>query len=587
MTGTPSLADTAIRRTAWMTARARNAARRGWLIGAVGLLAVAGTLVALILVPREVDRALRDRISALPPMTDTLSLLARVDTARGIQQIADSSLRALRTANADRIALTTARAQTVLENVPLQILPAAETEMRRELGVRVARARTSPLVESYRAVGEADLLRNDPRARALLDSLGDVNRDREAYAALGGADARYAALTARLATLGQRLLAVAEQRLAAPIGTSTASPSPSVITEPTTQPAAPLKVRIDSVAPQSDSAMLAPRVQFNVDSVAERSAQLAVDSATAGFVQAGQQLQRARQSNADITARADSAKAEFTVRVPPLAMLLAALALGVAVGYGVALITEVRHPRVADAGETERIAQARVILHTAASNNASLLRRNRSSDDSIAQVIDTETDSYQMLHVALTAFGDVARNVRVASETPALAATVAINLAAAAARESRTALLVDGNLEAALVATLLRTGKKAGVAESLEFPAAAISRVVKVSIGRGQHIGALLAGAKPLTGERVDEAQLASLQAALQPLFRQQDLVVLVSPGDVAAAAALLPTSDVILCARVGATSLGWLTGSVKQLRRDGNRLRAVILWPHRAQVPR
>lgn len=176
------------RRTAWMAARARNAAKRGGLIASVGLLAVATTLLLLVLVPREVNRTVRARIDALPPIVDTMPLLANLTGTTDRLRNAEATLQFLRQADADRVASATANTGPPRNAAPSSINSGVEqTEARKELTIRVARARTAPLVENFRALGDAELLRNDSRARVLLDSLNEVNRDREAYAALGEA----------------------------------------------------------------------------------------------------------------------------------------------------------------------------------------------------------------------------------------------------------------------------------------------------------------------------------------------------------------------------------------------------------------
>jgi hypothetical protein len=589
MSETLPVTNLAARRTTWMAARARNAVRRGWLIAAAGLLAVAGTMAVLILLPREVDRVLRDRISALPALTDTLPLHDNFEAARQWQRQADSSLRVLRTADADRVAIAAQKEITPpVSGTAQPTATAPDAETRRDLALRVSRARSAPLVESYRAVGDAEFLRNDARVRALVDSLNDANRDREAYGALGGADARYAALTTRLTTLGQRLLALAEQRLAAdsPGGAATTPrvelpPTPAIPTTPQTGvPAESL-----AKAATTDTATLAPRAQFNIDSVAERAAQVTFDSASLQLVRSGQTLERARQANLEVLRQQDEARAEFTMRVPRVAMLLAALVIGLAIGYGVAFVVETRRPRIADVAEVERVTGARVIVHTGVPRAALALRPRRRSDAAVPAIIDTTSDSYQLLLVTLTGFGDATRAVRVLGDVPLLTAIVGINLAAAAAREARASLIIDGDLRARFVATLLELGQHAGIVESLTEPALLTSRVVPVSVGREQIVRALPAGGGAPHDAKTQPAEVrAAFETALSHLMDQEDFVVMLTSSEADVGAAWLPTADVILCARLGVTKLNWLTRTVIQLRTSGVRLRAVLLWA--APVP-
>jgi hypothetical protein len=605
------------RRTAWMEARARNAAKRGWLIASVGLLAVALTVLVLVLLPREVNRVLSIRIDALPKLSDTLVLQARLDTARIVQRHADSTLRALRVADADRVAVA-AQKDDSASSVPGITPTATVAASRRDLGLRVTRARAAPLVESYRAVGESELLRSDANVRALLDSLNDVDKNREAYAALGGADARYAALTALITSLGQRIVVIAEQRLSnAALSQTMALPPravvpPAVTPQGTTPAAVPGNVppastatasapnalgtpkgnASDSAALPNDTTALAPQARFNADSVADREAQARLDSTTALVVSAGQTFARARQANADIVTKRDATRAEFSVVVPPLAMVVAALVLGLAVGYGVALLVEVRKPRVADIAEVERVSGVRVIVHAGATRSDRSSRQRRRSDSTIPAVIDTVSDSYQLLHVTLTGFGDTARIVRIVSDSAMLTATVGINLAAAAAREARAALVVDADSKARLASTLLGITNATGVAESLAAPSSLSTHVARVAVGRDQYLKALFAGGSRVRrNEKINctgpegSARIAEFEQQLLALVNEHDLTVLLVASDGEPTAGWLPPADVILCVRLGATKLIWLTRSVLQLRASGVRLRAVLVWA--ADAPR
>lgn len=575
------------RPTPWMSARARNAARRVWLIALAGLLAVAGTLAVLIFVPREVDRALRDRIAALPPLVDTLPLHDALETARARQAQADAHLRAVRTADADRIAVAVQSDPTASDRPSTDATtPATESDARRELGVRVTRARTAPLAESFRAIGETELMRSDARVRALMDSLDDVNRDREAYAALGGADARYAALTARLSTLGQRILAIAEQRLAATAPTAAVGVAPvAVSTLPAPPPAASAAAAppLDSANALADSATLAPRSRFNVDSVGERRAQTAFDSAAVQATRAAQALERAVQSNTNVLRRQEEARAEFTVRVPMVAMLLAALALGLAIGYGVAFVVEARNPRVADVAEIERVAAARVVVHSGVPSAMRAARPQRRREQNVPRVIDAASDSYQLLLVTLTGFGDTTRVVRVMSDAPRMAATVGINLAAASAREARTTLVLDGDLRVRLVAPMLELVNQGGIAEALTSPASLASRPVRINVGREQTMDALLAGSASTAASPGTPTLRQQFVEQLQALLTDYDFTVIVAPNDIDVRADWVPSSDVILCVRIGATRLDWLTRAVAHAAASGVRVRGVLAWTARA----
>lgn len=572
------------RRTAWMAARARNAAKRGGLIAAVGLASVAITLLLLVLVPREVNRNVRARIEALPPLVDTLTLQANLTGATDRLKNAEATLQYLRQAEADRVASATANAPGGSDVAIATInAPADQTDARKDLGTRAARARTAPLVENFRLVGEAELLRNDSRAKLLLDSLNEVSRDREAYAALSGADARYAAMTARISTLGQRLLAIAEQRLtaspannapsAAPVPSMSRPVAPPTATTPpfTTPPATADSAPRANIDVPADTGTLAQPQRFSGDSIAERLAREALDTARVLLQTAEKALADARVSNTQIAEARARAEADSPARVPPVAMLFAALVTGLAVGFGCAFFIEVKRPRVADAAEVERVTDARVILHTGATVSDRSSRSRRQTDAGVAPVVDAASEAYQLLHITLTGYGDTSREVQVISSDALLGATIGINLAAAAVRDSRTTLLVDANTPSRLIRQLLRVSagadRQAGE-RSLQ------SQLVAAPVGREQTVDTLLLPADG--GDDVIEA--------LRAIEADHDFTVLVRDDSSNAAGELSPAiTDVILCARVGVTRLEWLITRTAELRAQQHRVRAVLLWATRA----
>ena len=571
------------RRTAWMAARARNAAKRGGLIASVGLFAVATTLLLLVLIPRQVNRTVRARIDALPPIVDTLPLLAHLTGTTDRLRNAEATLQFLRQADADRVASATANATPNRNPTPSSNSPAVEqTEARKELTIRVARARTAPLVENFRAVGEAELLRGDARARVLLDSLNDVSRDREAYAALGGPDARYAAMTARLATLGQRLLLSGEQHLAAapantPAPSVNAAPvAPTVATVPPSADSAQ-RVAQNAAQPTVDSAMLTPPQRFSGDSSAERVARAGLDTAKAMLQTAEKTLADVRASNARISEERRRAEAASPARVPPMAMLFAALVTGLAVGFGGAFFAEAKRPRVADVAEVERVTDARVILHTGTRAAALNTRSRRQADEGLPPVVDSASEAYQLLHVTLTGHGDTSREVQVISSDALLGATIGINLAAAAVRDSRTTLLIDASTPPRLINRLLRNvvdiSKTAAV--STAGPAVSLqAQLITTRLGRESTLDTLT-----LSSDHSDAAH-----EELQAIAHDHDFTVVVrGDGGDATEASPLPGADVILCARVGDTRLDWLITRTAELRAQQRRVRAVLHWATRA----
>lgn len=538
-------------RAVWIATRARNASRRGWRIAIVGALAVVATLLVLVLVPREVDRSLREQLDRIPPSVDTLPIAQQLVamTARAATQRLNDSLR-------------------VAEPAPLAApgIPVVADTVDRDLARRIARAREVPLAESYLALAGARTLRGDARVAAIADSIEQVDRERDAYAALGGADARYAALTTRLASLGQRLVRIAESRAAvARASDSTTAGSRATVAAAasgdssirTPVPPAPVDTGIGArVAPNT----VASANAVEPDSAPTRHAMLA-DSAE----QIRQRLAAVRLSNAALEQRRTDVRARLNVSVPPFAMLLSALMVGLSVGYGVSVLRELRRPTVGDEAEIERVTNARVIPQRLVTGRAAVssatAASKRRGDAALPAFVSSSESAYPLLHLALTGIGDVAHAVEIVAEQSQLASVVAVNVAMIAARESRTTLVVEDASVAHLFEALLRQPSSAGASSS---EAGSASSVTSIVLERDLTIDVLRARTPPDVRARVMD---------------RYDLT-LVPFGSTAPSDALESgVGDVIICVRSAATPLAWLTAVTQRARARRQRIRAVLLW--------
>jgi hypothetical protein len=70
-----------------------------------------------------------------------------------------------------------------------------------------------------------------------------------------------------------------------------------------------------------------------------------------------------RQADRALSTAIAALRARMQLAVPPVAMLLASLVLGISVGFAVTVWREMRHPTVGDAQELELLTRSRVIVH--------------------------------------------------------------------------------------------------------------------------------------------------------------------------------------------------------------------------------
>ena len=88
----------------------------------------------------------------------------------------------------------------------------------------------------------------------------------------------------------------------------------------------------------------------------------------------------------------------------PVALLAAALVFGVALGFGSAFFDEMRHPRVSDEHEVERVTGRTRSRDNSAARPRQPDRRRRAADRDAPPYFDPGADGYQLtyLHVART-----------------------------------------------------------------------------------------------------------------------------------------------------------------------------------------
>lgn len=573
-------------RARWLAARTRNAARHGLLMASVGAVVVIAALLLFVLVPQRVDRALAAQIAALSPERDTLLLhvdllAARRALTRLETSIAAAAIATRADATPPRFAAATADSSVVAP------IPLARDSAAHDLQQQLMRIRQAPLVESYRALADTRLLRDDARVRGMIDSIEQLHAEREAYAALSGPDARYALMTARLTQLGQHLTRFAESTyataLASAVATEAATRAGAAVDTATAAPL--LVVR----PPMTDSALEHSRTAA-ADTVA-RTERALLDAATL---------------NADLRARRKALRARMALDIPPMAMLLASLVLGLVLGFAVVLWRELRRPTVGDEQELEALTRTRVIVHRAATASLRAARARRRADEHVPAILQPTDAAWPLLHLTLSSIGDVSRYVEVVADQPVLAGAVALNLSAVAAHESRATVLVDaaqrsGSLLSLLPTSVLTTASTTIAATSRytdadtarnTVPDAAAGAATEnsvhsrwdaprsLAIGRDTFIDIVLPRRvrSRQTGRDVGVARdAASIVDDLQRLAVHHDLAVYVTDHDLNQH--VPPETDVVLCARPGVTTLAWLSHTMRQLEDRGRRVRAVVLW--------
>jgi Mrp family chromosome partitioning ATPase len=526
----------------WMSARALNASRRPTIMGIVGGLVFICALIAFVLVPRQASKAAVAVAAALQERPDSTGMVGVRDRALAEMAGADSML-----AVAHRVTTPTPIA-------PVDTFPPELIAERESLSIVVStlnrlieRADNAPLPASYRVLGVTSAMAGDQDVQVLLDSLVDIERERDAFGAVGGVDPVYVALTSRATALGRQIQSIAE------VKRSIARARLAVL-----RPVAPVSV---------------PRVR--VDTMKYVRQRLEAQRAYSGAIAA---LAGIRATNKKLDREASRARDLANVGAPPLAMLGAALVLALTFGFAVAFAIELRRPHVADPREAEQVTGARV-LTVIRPGEVNVERSRRQADAEAPPLIDIVSESYRRLYLHLAATEANVPMVTIAGDDAAIVGTVASNLAAAAAYEARSTLLVDVDPATSTVANVLRVRPNPGFAGIVTGISDWADSIVSTTIGRDRPLDVLPSGTRVVGTPSVEIAE--KIRSDFSRMERRYDLVVIAAPTGyiLQKSTAVVPSLDLVLCARIGHTRISELKKSVDGFRELNLRVQGLVLW--------
>jgi Mrp family chromosome partitioning ATPase len=532
----------------WMAARARNALRRVVVFGIVGGVVFIGALIAFVLVPRNASRKALAVAASIETRTDSAPTVATRDRYLAEINAADSVMNATR------------RALTPVPAAVIDTFPPAVRAQRDSLSTELAtlnrlidRAENAPLPTSYRALAASPEVAADPRVRILLDSLADIERDRNAFGAVGGVDPVYLSLTSRANAIGRQIQGIADAKRGEVRGKlALIRPTPAPVVKPV--------ITVDTMK------LLAQRV-----------------TAQQNFTAAARQLDQINQKNARIDRETAHARELANVGAPPWAMLAAAVVLALAVGFAASFGTELKRPHIADPREAEQISGARV-LTVVKPPEIVVERSRRQADIEAPPLIDVVSESYRTLYLHIASVEASVPIVTITGDDPGIVATVAANLAASAAYEARSTLLVDVDPTTCSVASVLRIRPDPGLSGIITGNATWPEAIVPTTIGRDRPLDVLPSGTRrsglpePNTVEEVRK-ELARMQ-------RRYDFIIIAAPTSYVqrSASSIIPAPDVILCARIAHSTLGGLKTTVDSLRGADMRIHGLVLWD--AEMP-
>ena len=532
----------------WMAARARNALRRVVVFGIVGGVVFVAALIAFVLVPRNASRKALAVAAQIEAKNDSSPAVATRDRYLTEVTAVDSALDAAR------------RAANPAPAPVIDTFPPAVRAQRDSLGTELAtlnrlidRAENAPLPTSYRALAASPEVAADPKVRVLLDSLADIERDRNAFGAVGTVDPVYLALTSRANAIGRSIQAVADAKRGEIRGKlALIRPAPAPVVKPT--------ITVDTTR------LLARRA-----------------TAQQSYSAAARQVDQISSKNSRIDRESARARELSNVGAPPWAMLAAAVVLALAVGFAASFGTELKRPHIADPREAEQVSGARV-LTVIKPPEIVVERSRRQADVEAPPLIDVVSESYRTLYLHIASVEASVPIVTITGDDPGIVATVAANLAASAAYEARSTLLVDVDPTTCSVASVLRIRPDPGLSGIITGSATWPEAIVPTTIGRDRPLDVLPSGTRrsglpePNVVEEVKK-ELARMQ-------RRYDFIIIAAPTSYVqrSVSSIIPAPDVILCARIAHTTVGGLKTAVDSLRGADMRIHGLVLWD--AEMP-
>jgi len=538
-------------RAMYLAARARNAMHRPIFIGAVSVGTFVTALVALVVVPQQAQKA-ADAIAPKPGERPDTVPLAQATAAANARVIATDS--ALSTARIRAATLS----QAMFDTLDPQLTARRDSLNRRlnQLEALLARTETAPLAASYRALGESPELSGHSSVHLLLDSLSEIERERDASATSGGADPVFVALTSRATEIGRAIQNVGIARRDS------------------------LRSAIAALAPP---ARPTPSELAQADTMRRLAAH---ESALAALSTANAQLEAARRRVQEVDQRAERARELANpLSAPPYAMLASAIVFGMVLGFGAALTQELRRPRIADEREAERIAGVRVIS-VIRPRPPSPERGRRMADRAAPPHIDPANDAHQLVWLFVAPPPSALLMVTISGENSLIAAIIAANLGALAAEEARNVIVIDTDSRSSPVSSALRLAPDPGLLDIVNGRIGWPEATQHATIGRDRVIDVVPSGAYQSSGDSGRIAELLRRDAAR--LARHYDTVLIVAsktttlsglPGS-------LPMHDVIYCAQLGITRHAELKNAIQSIRLAGGNPLGVVLWDDVPPMP-
>jgi Mrp family chromosome partitioning ATPase len=154
-----------------------------------------------------------------------------------------------------------------------------------------------------------------------------------------------------------------------------------------------------------------------------------------------------------------------------------------------------------------------------------------------------------------------------------------MNVAAIAADEARSTIIVDTDAQTSPVAAALHTHAEPGVADVLQHRVDWSEATSQAPAGRDRYVDIVPSG---IMNDKLDATQVTELLRQEAPrLLRHYEAVLIVTSLEMAASglSGALPIPDTVICARVGHTRIADINLAIDKIRQAGGKPLGIVLW--------
>jgi Mrp family chromosome partitioning ATPase len=298
------------------------------------------------------------------------------------------------------------------------------------------------------------------------------------------------------------------------------------------------------------------------------------DSAISGVTGATNDLSAARRQIEENRRAAEQAQEISVISASPFAMVVAAAVFGIVFGFAGALRSEFHAPTVADGAELERITGARVMATVSPTLRGGEPER-RKANRIAPKYLDASSGAYQLAYLHVEQSAATPDIVAILGDDADVSAIVAMNLAAIAADDARSVLVIDAAGRSEAIRSLVQFSNPTDLAQVINGQGPLVDATAHVSVGRDKTID-VVTGRQPVE----PSALMDLIQRESHGLGKYYDTVFVVGLLDLAPALAATEIVDgTIVTATVGHSPLAAVVAVIQSLREKSRQVFGAVLW--------